>query len=258
MLFDLQGSRKTAVKVIYLGLAILMAGGLVLFGIGSSVNGGLANVFDSGGGSSAAKDGVEKYSEQVQANPEDKKALQNLIAARYTLAGDPENFNQDEGTFSEAGKQQLKFLKNDWNTYLKVTDNKPDLATANYAVSGFLGLEDAKGATKAQQIVTEKQPNAANYLALMLYASYAGDTLVASGAEVQAKKLATKDEKKDVAAQIKDIKKQISERSAEVQKQIQEQFAQQAKGAAGGGAPANPFGGIGGAAVGSSSAPAGQ
>jgi hypothetical protein len=258
MLFDLQGSRKTAVKVIYLGLAILMGGGLILFGVGSSVNGGLANVFDSGSGSSAAQDAVEKYAEQVQGDPKNAAALKSLIAARYSLAGTPENFNQEKGTFSDEGTAQLKLLKNDWNTYLKVTKNKPDLATANYAVSGFLGLEDAKGATKAQQLITEKQPNAANYLALMLYASYAGDSLVASGAEVQAERLATKDEKKDVAAQIKEIKKQIGERNAEVQKQIQQQFAQQAQGAAGGGAPANPFGGIGGGAGAAGGAPAGQ
>jgi hypothetical protein len=255
MLFDLQGPRKTAVKVIYLGLAILMAGGLVLFGIGSNVNGGLANVFGGGNAStSAAKDNIEKYSKQLTANPKNEEAVQKLIAARYALAGDPENLNQETGVFTAEGKQQLTLLKSDWGTYLKLTDNKPNLATANYAVSAFLGLEDAKGATAAQQIVTEKQPNAANYLALMLYASYAGDTIVASGAEVKAKELATKDEKKEVAAQIKEIKDQVGERNEQVQKQIQEQFAQQAQGAAGGGAPANPFGGIGGG----SGAPAGQ
>lgn len=255
MLFDLQGPRKTAVKVIYLGLAILMAGGLVLFGIGSNVNGGLANVFGGGdSATSAAQDSVEKYSEQVTANPKNVKAMQSLIAARYSLAGAPANYNQETGVFSADGKEQLELLKDDWNDYLKATDDKPNLATANYAVSAFLGLEDAKGATSAQQIITEKQPNAANYLALMLYASYAGDTLVASGAEVKAKELATKDEKKDVAAQIKEIKDQVGQRNEQVQKQIQEQFAQQSQGAAGGGAPANPFGGIGGAGA----APAGQ
>lgn len=255
MLFDLQGPRKTAVKVIYLGLAILMAGGLVLFGIGSNVNGGLADVFGGGNDStSAAKDNIEKYSEQIAANPKNEKALQGLIAARYTLAGDPVNFNQDSGEFSAEGKSQLQMLKKDWNAYLKLTDDNPNLATANYAVSAFLGLQDAKGATEAQQIITEKKPNAANYLALMLYASYAGDTLVASGAEIRAKDLATKDEKKQVATQIKDIKKQVGDRNAQLQKQIQEQFAAQSQGAAGGGAPANPFGGIGSAGA----APAGQ
>ncbi|MBJ7459233.1 MAG: hypothetical protein JHD02_08610 [Thermoleophilaceae bacterium] len=249
MLFDLQGPRKTAVKVIYLGLAILMAGGLVLFGIGSSVNGGLANVFSGEDSTSAAKDNVNKYSEQLAANPKNEKAMQSLIAARYSLAGDPANFNPENNEFSADGKAQLELLKDDWADYLKMTDNKPDLATANYAVSAYLGLEDAKGATAAQQIITERKPNAANYLALMLYASYAGDTIVASGAEVQAERLATKDEKKDVAQQIKEIKEQIGDRNEQIQKQIQEQFAQQSQGAAGGGAPANPFGGIGGTAT---------
>jgi hypothetical protein len=237
--------------VIYLGLAILMAGGLVLFGIGSSgAPGGLADVFGSKSSDSAAKDSVNKYAKQVAANPENAKALASLIGARYALAGTPENYNQAKGEFSTEGKQQLKLLKTDWATYLKVTDHKPTIPAANYAVSAYLGLQDAKGATAAQQLITEKQPNAANYLALMLYASYAGDSLVASGAEVKATELATKDEKKDVAEQIKEIKKQVGERNAEVNKQIQQQFAQQAQGAAGGGAPANPFGGIGGGAAG--------
>jgi hypothetical protein len=223
----------------------------VLFGIGQSGSpGGLADVLGNNSTSaSAAKDNVNKAAEKVAADPKNEKALAALIAARYTLAGDPKNFNQTKGTFSAAGKQQLTLLKTNWNTYLKVTDNKPNLATANYAVSSFLGLEDAKGATEAQQIITQKQPNAANYLALMLYASYAGDTLIASGAEVKARELATKDEKKDVEDQIKQIKKTIADRSKEVQKQIQEQFAQQQSASSGsGGAPANPFSGVGGGA----------
>lgn len=243
MLFDLQGPRKTVVKIVYLGLAILMAGGLVLFGIGSDVNGGLADVFGNNSSADQAKSNVEKYAKQVQADPKNKVALQNLIAARYTLAADPENFNQEKNTFSKDGTQQLNLMKENWETYLKLTDNKPNVATANFAVSGFLGLNDAKGASQAQQVLTEAQPTASNYLALMLYASYAGDQLVASGAEVRARELATEDEKEQVAAQIKEIKEQMKERSAEIQKQIQEQFAQQAQQNQSGGTPSNPFGG---------------
>jgi hypothetical protein len=51
MLFDLRGSgRRTTVKVVYVTLAILMGGGLVFFGIGGDVNGGL---FDAISGSSS-------------------------------------------------------------------------------------------------------------------------------------------------------------------------------------------------------------
>jgi hypothetical protein len=243
MLFDLQGPRKTFVKVIYLGLAILLGGGLVLFGIGSDVNGGLADIFGNSSSASQARDNVEKYAKQVEANPKNKEALQNLIAARYTLSADESNFNKEKGTFSKEGTQQLNLTKSDWETYLKLVDDKPNLATANYAVSAFLGLNDAKGATAAQSLLTKTQPNAANYLALMLYASYAGETLIASGAEVRAKELATKDEKEEVAAQIKEIKQQVKDRSAEMQQQIQEQFKQQAQQSQTGGTPSSPFGG---------------
>ncbi len=247
MLFDLQGPRKTAVKVIYLGLAILMAGGLVLFGIGSNVQGGFADVFGSSSGAGQARDNVKKYAEQTQADPKNKTSLQNLIAARYTLAADEENYNKEENTFTEEGTQQLKLLGDDWETYLKLTDNKPNIATANYAVSAYLGLNDAKGATKAQQILTKDQPTATNYLALMLYASYAGDTLIASGAEVKAREVATPDEKEEVAAQIKEIKNQVKDRQAEIQQQIQQQFSQQAQQSQGGQSPTNPFAGAGAA-----------
>ena len=36
MLFDLKGKRKRLVQVVYLGLAILFGGGLVLFGVGGT------------------------------------------------------------------------------------------------------------------------------------------------------------------------------------------------------------------------------
>ena len=42
MLFDLQGRRRRMVQATYLILAVLMGGGLVLFGVGSgSISGGL-------------------------------------------------------------------------------------------------------------------------------------------------------------------------------------------------------------------------
>ena len=57
MLFDLRGSgRRTTVKVVYLTLAVLMGGGLVLFGIGGDVSGGLVDAITDNGGSTAVGD----------------------------------------------------------------------------------------------------------------------------------------------------------------------------------------------------------
>jgi len=49
MLFDLRGSgRRRVIKVVYLTLALLLGGGLVLFGIGGDVSGGLVDAITQG------------------------------------------------------------------------------------------------------------------------------------------------------------------------------------------------------------------
>ena len=66
MLFDLRGSgRRRTIKIVYLTLAFLMGGGLVLFGIGGSgaLSGGLVDAItqsEGGGG------GDERFREQEQ------------------------------------------------------------------------------------------------------------------------------------------------------------------------------------------------
>jgi len=56
MLFDLRGrGRRRTVQVVYLGLAVLMFVGLVLFGVGAGNGfGGLLNAFTGNGSGSAA------------------------------------------------------------------------------------------------------------------------------------------------------------------------------------------------------------
>ena len=58
MLFDLRGrGRRRTVKTIYVGLALLMGGGLVLFGIGGHTSGGLFDAFSGGGGGGGERPG---------------------------------------------------------------------------------------------------------------------------------------------------------------------------------------------------------
>jgi len=58
VLFDLKGRRRRVVQATYLLLAILMGGGLVLFGIGGDVSGGLFDAFkdQSSSGNSIVED----------------------------------------------------------------------------------------------------------------------------------------------------------------------------------------------------------
>lgn len=243
MLFDLQGRRKTAVKVIYLGLAILMGGGLVLFGIGSNVSGGWSDILTGGSSSSSYQDAINESAKQVAANPQNPKAYENLIADRYSLAGT--GFNQKTQKFNAKTKPQLKMMIDDWKRYQKVA-KKIDINTANYVVTAYLGQEDGKGAQKVQTKIAELQPNAGNYLALMRFALYAGDSRIADASAIKATELATKDQLAEVNREIKRMRKLSQQQSAQIQQQIQQQFSQQQQQQSGsGGSIGSPFGGLG-------------
>src|SRR3712207_1996736 len=99
MLFDLRGrGRRRVVKVIYLGLAILLGGGLVFFGIGGDVQGGLFDAFKEGGGSdnSAVEKQVETAEKRVKRNPQDANGWAELATARYQLAGVSKGFKRNQ------------------------------------------------------------------------------------------------------------------------------------------------------------------
>src|SRR5215213_843876 len=98
MLFDLRGAgRRRTVKVVYITLAFLMGGGLVLFGIGGDVSGGLVDaITERGGGGDNSSDRFRKLKKtavaKTRANPQDAPAWAALPRARFQLAGQSENF----------------------------------------------------------------------------------------------------------------------------------------------------------------------
>src|SRR5947199_98004 len=89
MLFDLKGKRRRTVQITYVGLAFLMAAGLVGAGIGSGTSGGLFDLFGGGSGKSTAN------------NP---SAANTRFAARSTLAGQTRKATL-------AGQQAIKLAK---------------------------------------------------------------------------------------------------------------------------------------------------
>src|SRR4051794_33126154 len=111
MLFDLQSrGRKNFVKVIYLGLAVLMGGGLVLFGIGTGTGGGgLLDVFTGGGSSTSAQvsSSEKRASREGRLHPPDPQAGAALTRARYQTAGLGENYDQTANTFTDKGRAKL-------------------------------------------------------------------------------------------------------------------------------------------------------
>src|SRR3954468_9360229 len=120
MLFDLRGAgRRSTVKIVYLFLAILMGGGLILFGIGGSVSGGLVDAITGSSGTSASSTNTyRKRAQQAEATarakPKNAAARAAAARARYQLASAGDFFDQAQGQFTPAGKEQLRLAAADW------------------------------------------------------------------------------------------------------------------------------------------------
>src|SRR4051812_48821840 len=126
MLFDLQGKRRRLVQGTYLLLAVLMGGGLILFGVGSgSISGGLFDAItgkDSGSGgavNSTVNNRIKKDNKALQVNPKNQAALSDLIRSYYQLATDDADANT--GAFGAQGKQQLQKADGAWQRYINVS-----------------------------------------------------------------------------------------------------------------------------------------
>jgi hypothetical protein len=215
MLFDLRGSgRRRTVQIVYVTLALLMGGGLVLFGIGGAVSGGLVDAITQNGGSGAPA-GVERYTQKVRqaeattkAKPNDPAAWAALTRARYQLASAGDYVDPNTGQFTAAGKQVLTGATQAWEKHLAVAKGKPDDGVAGIMVQAYSALGDQVKAVQAQEIITEARETPATFGRLAMLAYSAGQTRKGDLAKKKALELAPADERNTLAAQIDEAKTQ--------------------------------------------------
>jgi hypothetical protein len=214
VLFDLRGKRRRMVQVTYLLLALLMGGGLVLFGIGGSVSGGLLNAFNGGGGSSgndAIEERIDKQEERLKSTPQNTTVLQELVREYYQLA----TAQQAQGAvqFSADSRDELRKAASYWQRYVNVEKENPSPDTALFALRIYdVGaLNQPKEAQKAASLVAESQNDPTSYLQLAAYAQLAKDQRTADLAAQKAVDLAPKDQKKDVRQQAEQQAKSIKQ-----------------------------------------------
>jgi hypothetical protein len=228
MLFDLKGKRRRAVQGTYLMLAILMGAGLVLFGIGSSVNGGLSDLFSSGNGSNQGdkviQQRIDTADKLLKVNPGNQAALASVIRGHYQLA--TANADQNTGQFNKDAIPDLQQAATSWERYLATNPAKPDVGLARVMVQAYTGLAEAvatdqnppgttgptpaqknwAGAASAAELIAARQPNTTSYIALVQYASLANQTGKADLAGQKAIQLAPKSQRKSVQQQVKSAK----------------------------------------------------
>jgi tetratricopeptide (TPR) repeat protein len=212
MLFDLRGGgRRRTVQIVYVTLALLMGGGLVLFGIGGAVSGGLVDAITQNGGSGPT--GVQRYRDKVRAaeaavkaHPRDPAAWAALARARYQLASAGDYFDASTGQFNADGKRVLLASTQAWEKHLQLAKNKPDDSLASVMVQAYSALGDLSKAVQAQEVVTEARPTAATFARLAILAYGAGQTRKGDLAEKKALQESPPDQRNTLKAQIDEAK----------------------------------------------------
>jgi hypothetical protein len=178
MLFDLRSrGRRRTVQGVYLGLAIILGGGLVLFGVGTgSGGGGLLNAF--GGGSSNQKQVVSQQEKNAlratRLNPNSAAAWSQLVQARWTAAGQGSNVDPSTGAFTASGRKELSALAQAWQKYASLAKN-PDPNVAILAAPAYGQLGQYAQAADAWEVQTQAEPNAAKGYVCLAASAYAAN-----------------------------------------------------------------------------------
>jgi len=213
MLFDLRGrGRRRTVQAIYVMLALLLGGGLVLFGIGSNTSGGgLVDAIqgDGSGGGGGSPDKVldrqiRDAARATKIRPRDPAAWAKLSRLRFQRAG------VGAGLQSASGRKRLVLSTQAWERYLDLKPKNPDedLALLMTRAYGKDGLKQPVKAVGAMTIVTAetKPPNTNLYQQLAVLAYQAGQTSTGDLAADKAIKLAEPGMRKELRAALKQLK----------------------------------------------------
>ncbi len=217
MLFDLRSrGRRRTVRAVYLGLAILMGGGLILFGVGTGSGvGGLLNAFTNSSSSSnkpVISQAEKTALHETQVQPNNPGAWKALVQARYESAS--QNQNQSTGAYTAAGVKELKGAAQAWQRYLQLTKT-PDWTQAVLAAQIYRQLNDPKSATAAWQIVTKANPTVVTYFEDLAGSAWsAKETDLAELAANKALSLTPKDQQAQMKASLQQLKTQSTSSSS--------------------------------------------
>jgi len=223
MLFDLRGSgRRRVVKIVYVTLAILMGGGLVLFGIGGSgaLSGGLLDaITESSGGADDGNDRFRTLEQQAVAKARQDPSAANWAAvarARFNLAQTGEYVDQSTGNYTDAGAEMLRSAGRAWDESVELADGSPDPRVASLMVQAYAGIGELDKAATAQEIIAEDRNSAGAYATLAQIAYQAGQTRKGDLARGKALELTEPDMREALKGQLDQAKQ------AAVQQALQE------------------------------------
>jgi hypothetical protein len=212
MLFDLRSrGRRTTVRVVYGGIAIIFVIAFVGAGVGTGFGGNFSVGELFGGGSSKTYTSVVQAAEKrTKREPSNPAAWQALVEAQLRQSSESEYSNQTTGGFTGKGKQLLAHIQQSWERYLAVEAKNPSASLAHrmIVVLGEGGTESPAAAVRALQIVIPAEPpSVILYTELAQYSYQAGNTRQADLAAEKAIALAPKSERARVKGVLAALKK---------------------------------------------------
>ena len=172
MLFDLRSrGRRRTVQVVYLGLAILMGGGLVLFGVGTGKrHGGMLNAFTGSGSQQPELSVISQQKKaalkQTKTDAQHPAAWAALVQARYDSAAGRATTTTPTSTYTAAGKKELARAADAWQQ-LPEADQQPSPRTSRILAArayGALGqyANEASAWEYVTQLASERTSRASN------------------------------------------------------------------------------------------------
>ncbi len=204
MLFDIRGKRKRFIQVIYVFLALLLGGSLVLFGIGGDAPGGLGDAIGIGGnsgnsGSAEFNDEIDSAEATLASNPKNAAALLALARYNYLNGQQALEIDSEQGTqvLTDEAAADFEASVDAWERYLKANKGRPDPSVATLVFRAYSGIalnssspatiqRRLEGAERAAAVVADERPGPNSYLDLASAAYLAGNTKAGDKAAKQA------------------------------------------------------------------------
>jgi hypothetical protein len=222
MLFDLRGSgRRRTVKIVYVTLAFLMGGGLVLFGIGGggALSGGLVDAITEssggGGGTDRVRDEEQKATAAARANPKDAALWAAAARARFSLANSGDNVDTSTGAFTDSGLDALRSAARAWEEHVKLAGDKPDPRVASLMVQAYSALGQPEKAAATQEVIALDRESVGAYTQLALLAYQANQIRKGDLARDKALELTEPDMREALKGQLEQARAEAVPQDAE-------------------------------------------
>ncbi|MFZ0090779.1 MAG: hypothetical protein WAL63_14800 [Solirubrobacteraceae bacterium] len=177
MLFDLRSrGRRRTVQAMYLGLAVLMGGGLILFGVGTGTGGGgLLNALTGGGSGNQQGQVISQQEKQAlretKQDPNSATAWAALVNARWENASSS-GYDSATNSYTSAGKTELAGVGDAWQRYVKLT-NKPAGNVAILAANAYGTLGQYSNQAQAWELASVADPSSVKGFECLAISAYA-------------------------------------------------------------------------------------